>query len=86
METRAYGPVTEAQVTQLLQDVKSNGLTVTPTTAQSGVVTGYGTELSYHYNAAKRSLQLSLVKHPPFLSGAVWRRVEQRIPLSVSRL
>jgi hypothetical protein len=77
--------VTEVQATRFLQDAKTNGLTVTPTTEHSGVVTGYGAEISYRYDTAKQSLQLSLVKHPPLMGGVVWGQVEQRIPPGISR-
>ncbi|MFL6417094.1 MAG: hypothetical protein ACJ74Y_15635 [Bryobacteraceae bacterium] len=86
MTTRTYGPVSRQQAEQFLTQAQNNGLTVNRETNSNGTVAGYGNEVRYSYDDTKQQIALTLQRHLPFLEGAVWTQVEERLPPGVSRI
>lgn len=86
MTSRVYGPVSQQQVDQFLTEAQNGGLTVIRKSTVTGTVTGYGNEIDYSYDQANQQITLNLRRHLPFLEGAVWSQVEQRLPSGVGRI
>jgi hypothetical protein len=86
MDTRTYKPIDDGQFTTLLAAVKANGLAVNPSTEHAGTVAGYDVEAGYSYDSEQQTVIVTIIHHPPFFEGRIWKMIEDSLPYGTKQV